>query len=45
MLPDKQGHFGVFGGKFVPETLMTALKELEKEYRLAQRDKRFRKDL
>ncbi|NQU19577.1 tryptophan synthase subunit beta [bacterium] len=45
MLPDKQGHFGVFGGKFVPETLMPALKELEKEYRLAQRDKRFRKDL
>ena len=45
MLPDKQGHFGIFGGKFVPETLMPALKELEKEYRLAQKDKRFRKDL
>ena len=43
MLPDKQGHFGIFGGKFVPETLMPALKELEKEYKLAQKDKKFKK--
>ncbi|GAG34869.1 unnamed protein product, partial [marine sediment metagenome] len=31
-LPDKRGHFGAFGGKFVPETLMPALKELEEAY-------------
>ncbi|MFC1703832.1 tryptophan synthase subunit beta [Candidatus Omnitrophota bacterium] len=39
------GHFGEFGGKFVPETLMPCLSELEKEYRLAQRDARFKKEL
>ena len=27
--PDKRGHFGKFGGKFIPETLMAALEELE----------------
>jgi tryptophan synthase beta chain len=27
--PDKKGYFGIFGGKFVPETLMAPLKELE----------------
>ena len=32
MLPDKTGHFGEFGGKFVPETLIYALDELEKVY-------------
>ena len=31
-LPDEQGHFGDFGGKFVPETLMAALEELEASY-------------
>ena len=31
-LPDKQGHFGSYGGKFVPETLMPALSELESAY-------------
>ncbi|MBL7130148.1 MAG: tryptophan synthase subunit beta [Candidatus Omnitrophica bacterium] len=45
MLPDKKGHFGIFGGKFVPETLMPALKDLEREYRLAQKDKKFKKEL
>jgi len=45
MLPDKNGKFGVFGGKFVPETLMTALEELEKEYRRAQKDAKFKKEL
>ena len=30
-LPDAQGHFGRFGGRFVPETLMAPLIELEKE--------------
>jgi len=45
MLPDKFGKFGVFGGKFVPETLMTALSELEKEYKRAQKDAEFKKEL
>ena len=30
--PDKDGFFGEYGGKFVPETLMHALEELEKTY-------------
>lgn len=41
MLPDKRGHFNGFGGKFVPETLMYALDELEREYNQARRDKKF----
>lgn len=40
-LPDRRGHFGIFGGKYVPETLMAALDELEREYRKARRDKKF----
>jgi tryptophan synthase beta chain len=31
-LPDEKGHFGQFGGRFVPETLIAALDELEREY-------------
>ena len=45
MLPDKKGHFGIFGGKFVPETLMYALEELEKEYFEAKKDKKFIQEL
>ncbi|MDD5440377.1 MAG: tryptophan synthase subunit beta [Candidatus Omnitrophica bacterium] len=45
MQPDRKGYFGEFGGKFVPETLMAALTELEREYRLARRDRRFKKEL
>lgn len=45
MLPDRRGHFNGFGGKYVPETLMFALEELEKEYRRSQRDKSFKKEL
>ena len=41
MLPDKRGYFGEFGGRFVPETLIFALDELEKEYAKARRDKKF----
>ncbi len=41
MLPNKKGYFDGFGGKFVPETLMVALEELEKEYSAAKRDKKF----
>ncbi len=45
MLPDKFGKFGVFGGKFVPETLMMALEKLEREYKKAQKDAKFKKEL
>ncbi|PIU42314.1 MAG: tryptophan synthase subunit beta [Candidatus Omnitrophica bacterium CG07_land_8_20_14_0_80_42_15] len=41
MLPDKKGRFGIFGGKFVPETLMAALNELTLAYGKAKRDKKF----
>jgi tryptophan synthase beta chain len=44
-MPDNKGYFAEFGGKFVPETLMSALQELEKEYFRARRDKKFRKEL
>jgi len=44
-LPDHAGHFGVFGGRFVPETLMMALKELESAYRRIRRDVSFRREL
>ncbi len=40
-LPDAAGHFGRFGGRFVPETLMTPLIELERAYRAARRDRAF----
>ncbi len=44
-LPDEWGHFGQFGGKFVPETLMAALETLEKAYREAQQDTGFQQRL
>lgn len=40
-----RGHFGEFGGQFVPETLMVALRELEAEYEAAKRDAAFRDEL
>jgi tryptophan synthase beta chain len=43
-LPDPAGHFGPYGGVFVPETLIFALQQLEKEYQRAQSDPQFRKD-
>ena len=39
------GRFGAFGGKYVPETLMAALDELERAYNDARRDRRFRERL
>jgi tryptophan synthase beta chain len=41
-LPDRTGHFGPFGGRYVPETLMTPLLDLEAAYRAARRDPAFR---
>jgi tryptophan synthase beta chain len=43
-LPDKKGHFGEFGGRYVPETLMPALLELEKAYRHYRHDHEFREE-
>jgi tryptophan synthase beta chain len=40
-LPDSRGYFGQFGGRFVPETLMPALQELERAYEEAKRDPSF----
>ena len=44
-MPDKKGHFGVYGGKFAPETLMPALIELESAYLAAKKDKEFQAEL
>ncbi|MBI2174037.1 MAG: tryptophan synthase subunit beta, partial [Candidatus Omnitrophica bacterium] len=44
-VPNSRGHFGPFGGKFVPETVMSALQELERVYAAARRDRRFRAQL
>ncbi len=44
-LPDEKGRFGDFGGKFVPETLMAALAELEAAYRQAQKEPSFQANL
>ena len=44
-LPDARGRFGDFGGKFVPETVMAALTELELAYRAAQDDPAFAEQL
>jgi tryptophan synthase beta chain len=44
-LPDAQGHFGPYGGRYVPETLMHPLQELEAEYFRAQHDPEFQREL
>ncbi len=44
-VPDKSGHFGEYGGKFVPETLMPALEQLEREYLIAKDDPKFNEEL
>jgi tryptophan synthase beta chain len=41
-LPDERGRFGVFGGVFVPETLMPAVEQLKEEYTRAKADPQFR---
>jgi len=43
--PDPQGHFGPYGGRYVPETLMEPLRELEAAYAEARRDAGFRAEL
>jgi tryptophan synthase beta chain len=44
-LPDDHGRFGPYGGRYVPETLMPALLELEQEYAAAKKDRRFQHEL
>jgi len=43
--PDSAGHFGEYGGVYVPETLMTALQDLEREYLKAKDDPEFQAEL
>lgn len=45
MLPDRHGRFGSYGGRYVPETLMPALLELEEAYAKVKKDRRFQTDL
>ena len=44
-LPDAAGHFGVYGGRYVSETLMPALIELERAYQRLRREPGFRREL
>lgn len=44
-LPDARGHFGPYGGRYVAETLMPALMELEQVYRACRRDPTFHREL
>ncbi|MEM7557187.1 MAG: tryptophan synthase subunit beta, partial [Cyanobacteria bacterium P01_A01_bin.84] len=43
--PDNQGRYGRFGGKYVPETLMPALAELESAYEKYRQDSEFQAEL
>ncbi|MBF2386959.1 tryptophan synthase subunit beta [Listeria welshimeri] len=43
--PDENGFYGKFGGRFVPETLMKAVKELDEAYRASKTDSAFQKEL
>jgi len=42
LLPDRNGHFGIYGGKYVPETLMAPLEELETAYKKFLKDPKFK---
>jgi tryptophan synthase beta chain len=42
-VPDARGHFGPYGGVFVPETLVSALRQLEEEYARAKVDPEFQR--
>src|SRR5437762_14325529 len=44
-IPDAHGHFGPYGGMFVPETLMSALHKLAAEYERAKNDPAFQNEL
>src|SRR3546814_17300103 len=42
--PDERGHFGQFGGRYVAETLMPLILDLEREYRAAEQDPEFEEE-
>ena len=42
--PDERGHFGQFGGRYVAETLMPLILDLEREYRAAKEDPAFKEE-
>lgn len=44
-LPDERGHFGIFGGRYIPETLMPAAEELTRKYLELKSDPDFQKEL
>jgi tryptophan synthase beta chain len=44
-LPDLKGHFGPYGGRYVPETLVKACEELTAAYQAIKKDKKFREEL
>ena len=44
-IPDEDGRFGIYGGKYVSETLMSALAELERVYRQWSRDEAVQREL
>ncbi len=43
-MPDKMGHFGIYGGRYISETLMPAITELEESYKKIRKDKDFLKE-
>ena len=43
LMPDKNGRFGVYGGRYVAETLVPALEELSEQYEFIKKDKNFLK--
>jgi len=43
--PDEEGYFDIYGGRFVAETLMPLILDLEKEYKVAKNDKNFSKEI
>src|SRR5665648_837397 len=45
ILPDKKGYFGNFGGRYVPETLISAITEMEVAYQKAKKSISFQRDL
>ena len=44
LMPDKNGRFGIYGGRYVAETLVPALEELSEQYQLIKKDKKFLKE-
>jgi tryptophan synthase beta chain len=43
-LPDKSGHFGIFGGRYVPETVVSALEELDEKYNEIKNEENFKRE-